>query len=68
ITFITTEFLRHPGNIVWHLVLLMALSAMAGGFFGAHMAHRVGRRTVRIAVVTIGFALSAWYFYKHHSA
>jgi hypothetical protein len=68
ITFIATEFIHHPGNIVWHLVLLMALSAMAGGFFGAHMAHRVGRRTVRMAVVAIGFSLSAWYFYKHHAA
>ena len=65
VTFIVTEFVRHPGNIVWHLALLMALAAMGGGLFGAHMAHRVGRRVVRFAVVVIGFGLSAWYFYKH---
>lgn len=67
VAFVVTEFLRHPGNIVWHLALLMALSAMGGGFFGAHMAHRVGRKTVRVAVVSIGFILSAWYFYKHYA-
>lgn len=68
LAFVGMEFLRHPGNVVWHLVLLMALSAMGGGFFGAHMAHRVGRKTVRVAVVCIGFSLSAWYFYKHYAA
>ncbi|HEX9010035.1 MAG TPA: hypothetical protein VF804_06690, partial [Holophagaceae bacterium] len=66
--FVGMEFLRHPGNVVWRLVLLMAISAMAGGFFGAHMAHRVGRKTVRVAVVGIGFLLAAWYFYKHYAA
>jgi hypothetical protein len=32
------------------------------------MAHRVGRTTVRIGVVSIGFILSAWYFYKTYAA
>ncbi|WP_306591621.1 sulfite exporter TauE/SafE family protein [Geothrix sp. 21YS21S-4] len=62
--FLLTEFLRHPGNVQWVLVGLMAVAAGLGGLFGSHMAHRVGRTTVRAGVVTIGFVLTAWYFYK----
>jgi len=68
LAFLVAEFLRHPGNIQWALVGLMAVAAGLGGLFGSHMAHRVGRRTVRIGVVSIGFALSAWYFYKTYGA
>jgi hypothetical protein len=28
------------------------------------MAHRVGRQTVRVGVIGIGFVLAAWYFFK----
>ena len=68
LAFLAAEFLRHPGNIQWALAGLMAVAAGLGGLFGSHMAHRVGRRTVRIGVVSIGFALSAWYFYKTYGA
>ncbi len=66
--FLAMEYLRHPGNAKWMLVLPMAVAAGLGGLFGSHMAHRVGRRTVRIGVVCIGFILSAWYFYKTYAA
>lgn len=66
--FLAMEFLRHPGNVQWYLAGLMAVAAGLGGLFGSHMAHRVGRTTVRIGVIGIGFALSAWYFYKTYAA
>jgi uncharacterized membrane protein YfcA len=44
----------------------MAVAAMLGGLFGSHMAHRVGRKTVRTIVILVGFLLTAWYFYKIH--
>ena len=66
--FMAMEFLRHPGNAKWMLVLPMAVAAGLGGLFGSHMAHRVGRTTVRGGVVAIGFILSAWYFYKTYAA
>jgi uncharacterized membrane protein YfcA len=66
--FLAMEFLRHPGNVQWTLVGIMAVAAGLGGLFGSHMAHRVGRKTVRVGVVSIGFILSAWYFYKHYMA
>jgi hypothetical protein len=64
--FLAMEFLRHPGNVQWTYMLVMAVAAGLGGLFGSHMAHRVGRKTVRVGVVSIGFILSAWYFYKRY--
>jgi hypothetical protein len=64
LAFLLTEYLRHPGNVKWALVGFMAVAAGLGGLFGSHMAHRVGRTTVRVGVVGIGFILAAWYFYK----
>jgi len=66
LSFLVWEWLFHPGNIVWWMVLMMASTAALGGLFGSHMAHRVGRRTVRMVVVGIGFLLAGWYFYKTH--
>ncbi len=66
--FMAMEFLRHPGNAQWVLIPPMAIAAGLGGLFGSHMAHRVGRSTVRVGVISIGFILSAWYFYKHYAA
>jgi hypothetical protein len=68
VAFIASEFLRHPGNVQWLVAGLMAVGAGLGGLFGSHMAHRVGRKTVRGSVVCIGFLLSAWYFYKLYGA
>ena len=66
--FMAMELLRHPGNVKWHYMLPMAVAAGLGGIFGSHMAHRVGRTTVRYGVVGIGFILAAWYFYKTYAA
>ena len=68
LAFLLAEYLHHPGNAKWMLAGLMALAAGLGGLFGAHMAHRVGRTTVRTSVIAIGLLLSAWYFYKTHAA
>lgn len=62
--FLAAEWRFHAGNVAWGLAALMAGAAMAGGFFGSAMAHRVGRKTVRRIVVGIGFLLTAWYFYR----
>jgi uncharacterized membrane protein YfcA len=66
VAFLVYEHLRHPGYVVWWMVLVMAGAAGLGGLFGSHMAHRVGRRTVRTVVIGIGFVLAGWYFYKTH--
>jgi hypothetical protein len=68
IVFLAAEWLRHPGNVQWLPVGLMVVAAGFGGLAGSHMAHKVGRKPVRIGVVSIGFLLAAWYFYKTFGA
>ncbi len=45
------------GLVVWTDALVMALGAIAGGYFGASMAVRIGQVWVRRGVVTIGFII-----------
>ena len=51
------------GLVVWTDALVMACGALAGGYFGASMAVRVGQRWVRRGIVLIGliiFVVMAW--------
>jgi len=66
VTFLAAEAIYRPGNVVWSCVAVMAVASVLGGLFGSHMAHRVGRKTVRYIVIGVGFTLTAWYFYKMH--
>lgn len=43
--------------VVWSDALLMAVAALLGGYFGAHMAVRVGQVWVRRGIVAIGFVI-----------
>ena len=66
LAFLLYEYLFRPGYIVWWMVVMMMAAAGLGGLFGSHMAHRVGRKTVRMVVISVGFLLAGWYFYKTH--
>ncbi|HVT44282.1 MAG TPA: sulfite exporter TauE/SafE family protein [Thermoanaerobaculia bacterium] len=44
--------------VIWVDALVMAAGAILGGYLGAHVAHRFGRRFVRYAVVTIGLIMT----------
>src|SRR5262249_34408773 len=51
------------GLVVWPDALVMACGALAGGYFGASMARRVGQVWVRRAIVAIGliiFVVMIW--------
>jgi uncharacterized membrane protein YfcA len=48
----------------WPYVLLMAIGAVAGGIGGSGAARRLGRPTVRRAVIAIGFVMTATLFWK----
>lgn len=52
------------GVIVWRDVLIMSAGAILGGFFGARMAHRLGRKFVQRAVVVIGMVMSVSLFFR----
>jgi uncharacterized membrane protein YfcA len=42
----------------------MTLAAVAGGYSGARLAYRLGRRFVRLAVIAIGLAMSVSLFFR----
>jgi uncharacterized protein len=52
------------GAVIWSDVLVMLPAAIAGGYFGARLAYRLGRRFVRLAVILIGLAMSVSLFIK----
>jgi uncharacterized membrane protein YfcA len=52
------------GKVVWSYAALMAIAAIAGGYCGARSAKCLPPEVVRWAVIIIGFALSAYYFWK----
>lgn len=47
------------GAVIWTDVLVMTTAAIAGGYTGARLAYRLGRRFVRAFVIAIGLAMSA---------
>lgn len=52
------------GAVNWSDVLVMTFAAIAGGYTGARLAYRLGRRFVRIAVIVIGLVMSVSLFFK----
>jgi uncharacterized protein len=53
------------GAVLWADAIVMALAAIAGGFAGAKLAKRLGRRFVRGAVVFIGLTMTVALFLKN---
>ena len=53
------------GAVVWSDVLVMAVASILGGFAGARLAHRLGRKFVRGLVVVIGLVMTVVLFLKH---
>ncbi len=47
------------GFVDWPAAGIMAVASVAGGYGGARLARRLGRRKARAAVVVIGFAVAA---------
>lgn len=54
----------YSGYVQWQFASIMAVSAIAGGYFGARIARRLDRNLVRRAVVAIGLVLASYYFYR----
>jgi uncharacterized protein len=52
------------GKVFWPYAVAMAISSAIGGYAAAHTARRTNKTVVRILIVTIGFALAAYYFYR----
>ena len=52
------------GAVIWVDVLVMTFAAVAGGYAGARLAYRLGRRFVRRAVVVIGLVMAVALFFQ----
>ncbi len=52
------------GMIHWEYAAVMCVSAVAGGYLGAHFGRKLPAKYVRWTVIAIGFSLSAYYFGK----
>lgn len=52
------------GAVIWSDVFVMTLAAIAGGYSGARLAYRLGRRFVRVAVIVIGLVMSVSLFLR----
>jgi len=50
--------------VVWPQALLMMAGAVAGGYAGAHYAQKLKPRTVRYIVISIGSAMTVYFFWK----
>jgi uncharacterized membrane protein YfcA len=57
-------FFAIKGLVVWYLAFLMMAGAIIGGYGGARLAKHVDPRLLRVTVVVIGLAVSAWFFAK----
>jgi len=53
------------GAVVWSDVLIMAVASIIGGYIGAKLAHKLGRKFVRGAVVAIGVVMTIALFLRH---
>ena len=54
----------HEPFIDWHIAGAMALASVAGGFLGMVGARKIKPDHLRMVILTIGIALSAYYFYN----
>ena len=51
--------------VYWPDVGVMALGSIAGGYFGAGVARRMGAKAVRRVVIAVGFGMALSLFIKH---
>jgi uncharacterized membrane protein YfcA len=52
------------GDIDWGYGLPMALGGLVGGYLGGMASGRVNRRVIRAIVLSLGFGVSAYYFWR----
>jgi hypothetical protein len=61
---ITIAIFVAEGVVIWKYAFVMAAAAVAGGYLGARAARNTPAHIVRAVVVTIGFGVAAYSFYK----
>lgn len=61
---IAAVYFIFAGMVYWPYVLLMAVAAILGGYFGAGTARKLGAKAVRRIVIAIGFFMALSLFVK----
>jgi uncharacterized membrane protein YfcA len=61
---VAAVYFAMQGAVVWTHVLIMAVTSIIGGYAGARLAHRLGRKFVRGAVVVIGLTMTVVLFLR----
>ncbi|MCA1593887.1 MAG: sulfite exporter TauE/SafE family protein [Acidobacteria bacterium] len=54
---IAAAYFIASGAVIWFDVLVMTFAAIAGGYSGARLAYKLGRRFVRVVVIVIGLLM-----------
>jgi len=53
------------GKVIWPQAGIMIAGAIVGGYFGAYYAKKMPPALVRQFVITVGFTMTAYFFYKY---
>jgi uncharacterized protein len=61
---VAAAYFVFSGAVNWADVLVMAFAAVAGGYSGARLAYRLGRRFVRRAVIATGLIMGVSLFFQ----
>ena len=56
--------LMFEGNVNWSYGVPMAIGGLVGGYIGGMISHRANRTVIRVFIIAIGFAASAYYLWK----
>jgi uncharacterized membrane protein YfcA len=52
------------GAVLWPLFGVMVSGALTGGWFGAHYAQKADPRKIRVFIIVLGLAMSAYFFVR----
>jgi len=55
------------GAVVWHYCAAMMTACAIGGYVGAHNSRKINDRILRPIIVTFGFMVSAYFFWKAYA-
>ncbi|MDQ3806484.1 MAG: sulfite exporter TauE/SafE family protein, partial [Acidobacteriota bacterium] len=61
---VAAAYFIFSGAVIWVDVLVMTFAAIAGGYSGARLAYRLGRRFVRRAVIVTGLVMGVSLFFQ----
>jgi uncharacterized protein len=55
------------GAVAWHYCAAMMLACAIGGYVGAHNSRRISDRVLRPIIVTFGFTVAVYFFWKAYA-